>query len=61
MGDRKTKLVAVLWFVTSVLALTAALITRIKSGNVEWALYAATVFSAMMGWMALQRSRSGGT
>jgi hypothetical protein len=49
---------AVLWFVATALALTAALIGWSKNGEIEWALYAGAVFTAVMGWSALRRSKS---
>jgi hypothetical protein len=49
---------AVLWFVATGLALTAALIGWSKNGEIEWALFAGAAFTGVMGWSALRRSKA---
>lgn len=51
---------AILWFVSSALALTAAVITYFNGDGLKWPLLAATVFTAALGWSTLRRSKSGG-
>ena len=60
--DERTKgrRTAILWFVAAALALTAAIIRWSSGEGVKWALFAATIFMTILGWITLQKSRSMG-
>ncbi|MEO8348134.1 MAG: hypothetical protein ABI610_04430 [Acidobacteriota bacterium] len=49
---------AMLWFLASALALTAAVINFASDRQLKWPLLAATVFLAAMGFSSLRRSKS---
>jgi hypothetical protein len=51
---------ATLWFIAAVLAFAAVVVTYIGKREIRWALLAAAVFLAAMGFSYLQRSRSAG-
>jgi membrane protein implicated in regulation of membrane protease activity len=60
--DKKSSLRrgAILWFIASALSLTAAMLTFSGEGRINWALLAATVFMAAIGFRSLRRSKSDG-
>jgi len=53
-------LTAALWLAAAALAFAAAVVTYTRSGGIEFALLAATLFLAAMGFGVLRRARRSG-